>query len=116
MNEEDIAATIMMPAVLRAVFRDPAGIEDMDACLKTCESYSSEIDRFALSSEDRGPEFYASFREVLSRYSPIFQEDYASVDFMTDAQIDTALEKVKKAREEKNTLSMKCIGSVDTES
>ena len=113
-SSEDIAAMVMMPLVIRESFRNPDGVEDMEACLNTCASYSAEIDRFALSNENRGPEFYASFREVVSRYSPIFQDDYPILEFITDAQIDTALEQVKKARDERNTIAMPCLGSVET--
>ena len=113
-SSEDIAAIVLMPAVIREAFKNPDVIEDVEACLKTCESYTSEIDRFALSNENRGPEFYASFREVVSRYSPIFQDDYPILEFITDAQIDTALEQVKKARDERNTIAMPCLGSVET--
>ena len=113
-SSEDIAAMVMMPLVIRESFRNPDGVEDMEACLNTCASYSAEIDRFALSNENRGPEFYASFREVIIRYCSVFHTEYPIVKDITDAQIDTVLEKVKEARDERNTIAMPCLGSVET--
>ena len=105
-SSEDIAAIVLMPAVIREAFKNPDVIEDVEACLKTCESYTSEIDRFALSNENRGPEFYASFREVIIRYCSVFHTEYPIVKDITDAQIDTVLEKVKEARDEH---SLECV-------
>ena len=105
-SSEDIAAMVMMPLVIRESFRNPDGVEDMEACLNTCASYSAEIDRFALSNENRGPEFYASFREVIIRYCSVFHTEYPIVKDITDAQIDTVLEKVKEARDEH---SLECV-------
>ncbi len=102
MSSEDIAAIVMVPAVMREAFRDPAGIEDMEACLKTCTAYSAEVDRFAFSKEERTRDFYERFRGLLSKYTLVFQDDYALIEFLTDAQIDYALEKIREAKGEKS--------------
>jgi len=94
----DISGIIMMPAVMREIWRNPSIVKDAEACLKTCAAYSAELERFAYSTAERNREFYETFRNFLSKHSPIFQEDYSLVEFITNEQIDYALAQVKEAR------------------
>jgi len=109
-SEENIACIVMMPAVMREAWREPDKVEDAEAFLRTCTAYSSELERFAYSEEKREQEFYERFRNFLSRYSPIFQKDYALIEFITDEQIEYALEQVKEARNAQ--LAEKLTGTV----
>ncbi|MBD3304383.1 hypothetical protein GF343_04510 [Candidatus Woesearchaeota archaeon] len=98
MSYENIACIVMMPAVMREIWRDPSIVEDNEACIKTCASYSAELERFAYSEEKRRPEFYESFRNFLNKYSPIFQEDCSLIEFITDEQIDFAIRRIREER------------------
>ena len=101
MNNEDITAIILMPAVIREVWRNPASAEeeDIEACLEVCAVYHQQLDSFAFNDK-RPNSFYEDFRKMLSRFSPIFQKDYPLVEFITNKQVDYALEKIKEARAE----------------
>jgi hypothetical protein len=97
---KDISGIILMPAVMREIWRNPSIVEDDEACLETCTAYGAALERFAYSEEKRDREFYEQFRNMISRYSLIFQKDYSLVEFITNEQIDYALAQVKEARQE----------------
>lgn len=95
---KDISGIIMMPAVMREIWRDPSIVEDNEACLETCTAYSSKLEQFAYSDAEKDREFYENFRNFLSKHSLIFQKDYALIEFLTDEQINYALAQVREAR------------------
>jgi len=96
--EKDITGIILMPAVMREIWKHPETIEDSEAFLEVCTAYKKELDQFTYIKE-RTKDFYTNFKDMLSRYSMIFQKDYALIEFLEHEQIDYALERVKEARE-----------------
>jgi hypothetical protein len=99
LSKEDLAAIVLMPAVMREIWKDPEKAEDIEASLETCAAYKKQLDGFAMDETEKTPEFYERFRTMLSRFSLIFQKDYALVEFIDNEQIDYALEQVRTARE-----------------
>jgi len=100
LSKEDIAAIVMMPAVLREIWKNPDEFEDAEAVIKTCESYTEDLDKFALDPRERDTAFYERFRTMLNTYVLLFQRDYERLEFITDSEINYALEQVKEARTE----------------
>ena len=100
MSKEDIAAIVMMPAVLREIWKNPDSVEDVEAALKTCESYTEDLDKFALDPQERDDAFYDRFRKLLNTYVLIFQRDYEQLEFASNDELAYALEQVKEARTE----------------
>lgn len=100
MSQEDITGILLMPAVMREAWKNPDYIKDIEACMETCKAYSAEIDSFANSTAERTKEFYDKFRITLNTYCLIFQKDYPLLKYLTNKQIDNALEKIREARKE----------------
>lgn len=96
--EKDLTGIILMPAVMREIWKHPETVNDAEAALEVCAAYKTELDRFAFT-EERDDKFYENFKDMISRYSPIFQKDYAFVEFLKNEQIDYVLERVREERE-----------------
>ena len=97
MNEEDLTAIVLMPAVMREIWKHPEKAEDAEAFLKVCTAYKRELDQFVFKKK-RAKDFYENFKEMLSRYSPIFQKDYPLIEFLENEEIDYVLKRVREER------------------
>ena len=95
--EKDLTGIILMPAVMREIWKHPETIEDSEAFLEVCTAYKTDLDKYAFAQE-RNNGFYESFKDMLSRYSMIFQKDYALVEFLENDQIDKVLGRIREER------------------
>lgn len=108
MDIENITTIVLMPAVMREIWKHPETIEDSEAFLEVCTAYKTDLDKYVFAQE-RNNGFYESFKDMLSRYSLIFQKDYPMIESLDNKQIDQVLEKVRKARETYTAAAENCL-------
>lgn len=98
MNNESIASLILMPTVMQRAYTNLGSITISEDFLTVCADYRKDLDEIALIKQYKTAAFYYEFREFLASRDFFFQEDYATLEEITDEQIDHVIERIKEER------------------